>query len=217
MKDDMNKHNLIIAALLCVTSFSGIAKQNDLMQEVKISASSQEADIKNNQMIFHGPVEVTQGSIKILADELRATSKEDGGGKILVAIGNPATYSQIMEDGRPASASAKEIRYELSSRTLTLLGNATLEQDASRVTGNMIRYNIAKQQLIAESKGNDRVITIIQPESYQDTSQDKAKQPPAAKKLPTELPEIEQDKTNNQANKQDAMPALLPIIGQEKQ
>ena len=214
----MNKHNLIIAALLCVTSFTGMAKQDDLMQEVKISAASQEADIKNNQMIFHGPVEVTQGSIKILADELRASSKEDGGGKTLVAIGNPATYSQIMEDGRPASASAKEIRYELSSRTLTLVGNATLEQDGSRVTGNMIRYNIAKQQLIAESKGNDRVITIIQPESYQDTSQDKAKeQEPATEPLPTQLPEVEPAETNNQTSKQDIIPTQLPVIGQEKQ
>ena len=218
----MNKHNLIIAALLCITSFSGMTKQDDLMQEVKISAASQEADIKNNQMIFHGPVEVTQGSIKILADELRATSKEDGGGKILIAIGNPATYSQIMEDGRPASASAKEIRYELSSRTLTLVGNAMLEQDGSRVTGNMIRYNIAKQQLIAESIGNERVITIIQPESYQDTSQDKTeeqpkKQQPATESLPTQLPEVKPDETNNQTGKHDTMPTQLPVIGQDKQ
>lgn len=187
----MNKHNLIIAALLCITSFSGVAKQDDLLQEVKISAASQEADIKNNQMVFNGPVEVTQGSIRILADELRASSKEDGGGRILIAIGKPATYSQIMEDGRPASASAEEIRYELSNRTLTLIGNATLEQDGSQVKGNMIRYNIAEQQLIAESKGNDRVITIIQPENYQESSQDEKKDP---EPIPTQLPEIEQEK-----------------------
>ncbi|QFU24494.1 lipopolysaccharide transport periplasmic protein LptA [Shewanella eurypsychrophilus] len=191
----MNKHNLIIAALLCITSFSGVAKQDDLLQEVKISAASQEADIKNNQMVFNGPVEVTQGSIRILADELRASSKEDGGGRILVAIGKPATYSQIMEDGRPASASAEEIRYELSNRTLTLIGNATLEQDGSQVKGNMIRYNIAEQRLIAESKGNDRVITIIQPENYQESSQEERKDPePKPDPIPTQLPEIEQEK-----------------------
>ncbi|WP_076415886.1 lipopolysaccharide transport periplasmic protein LptA [Shewanella sp. UCD-KL12] len=186
----MNRHNLIIAALLCITSFSGVAKQDDLMQEVKISAASQEADIKNNQMIFNGPVEVTQGSIKILADELRASSKEDGGGKILIAVGDPATYTQIMEDGRPATASAQEIRYELSNRTLTLVGNASLEQDGSQVTGNMIRYNIEQQQLIAESKGNDRVITIIQPENYQE--EDKVQPPKEQAPIPTQLPELEQ-------------------------
>ncbi|MCZ4337206.1 lipopolysaccharide transport periplasmic protein LptA [Shewanella colwelliana] len=164
----MKLNNLILASMLTLISFSSAAKVNDLMQEVKISAASQEADIKNNQIIFNGPVEVTQGSIKIKADELRAFSKENSTGRILVATGNPATYSQVMEDGRPASASAKEIRYELSTRTLTLIGDATLEQEGSQVTGNQIRYNIEQQQLIAESTGNDRVITIIQPENYQE-------------------------------------------------
>ena len=164
----MKLNSLILAGLLTLISLGAQAKDNDLLQEVKISAASQEADIKNNQIIFHGPVEVTQGSIKILANELRAFSKENNSGKILIATGNPATYSQVMEDGRPASASAKEIRYELSSRTLTLIGDATLEQEGSQVTGSQIRYNIEQQQLIAESTGKDRVITIIQPENYQE-------------------------------------------------
>ncbi|MGS0726044.1 lipopolysaccharide transport periplasmic protein LptA, partial [Shewanella sp. 0m-11] len=49
-------------------------------------------------------------------------------------------------------------------------GEATLAQDGSQVTGNRIKYNISLQQLIAEStgKGDDRVITIIQPETYQE-------------------------------------------------
>ena len=174
----MKLNNLILACVLTLVSLGSTAKDNDLLQEVKISAASQEADIKNNQIIFNGPVEVTQGSIKILADELRAFSKENSKGKILVATGNPATYTQVMENGRPASASAKEIRYELSSRTLILIGNATLEQEGSQVTGDQIRYNIEQQQLIAESTGNDRVITIIQPENYQEIPKTPAEEQP---------------------------------------
>ena len=187
------KHNTgIITVFLCLFSFNSLAKVDDLKQEVKISAASQEADIKNNQIIFNGPVEVTQGSVKINADKLRAYTKEGAGGRILVATGNPATYSQIMEDGRLASASAKEILYELSKRTLILKGNATLEQDGSQVTGDQIRYNIAKQQLIAESSGNDRVITIIQPENYQEDSKSDTKTEPS--KSPSEV-QNEQPKT----------------------
>lgn len=204
----MNKHNLLIAVLLSITSLSATAKQNDLMQEVKISAASQEADIKNNQMIFNGPVEVTQGSIKILADELRASSKEGSGGKILIATGKPATYTQVMEDGRPATASADEIRYELSNRTLTLIGHATLEQDGSQVKGDKIRYNIAEQQLIAESKGNERVITIIQPENYQETEQTETKKVDP-QPIPTQLPEIDSNSP--------ATPVQLPEIKQVQQ
>lgn len=166
----MKYNQPILAGLLCLLSFNTVAKVDDLEQEVKIAAASQEADIKNNQVIFFGPVEVTQGSIKMNADKLRVFSKEDKSGKTLVATGSPATYTQTMDDGRPATASAKEIRYELATRTLTLMGNATLEQDGSQVTGNRIKYNISLQQLIAEStgQGDDRVITIIQPEAYQE-------------------------------------------------
>lgn len=166
----MKQNNVLLASLMLLTSMSTFAKVNDLQQEVKIKAVSQTADIKNNQLIFFGPVEVTQGSIKIHADELRAFSAEGDKSKILVATGNPATYSQILDDGRPASASAKEIRYDMANKTLTLTGLATLDQAGSQVTGNSIRYNITQQKLIAEStgSGSDRVITIIKPENYQD-------------------------------------------------
>jgi len=161
---------LAISTLACLVSFSSLAKLGDLKQEVKITSSSQEADIKNNQIIFYGPVEVTQGSIKLQASQLRVFSKTGNSGKILVATGKPATYTQIMDDGRPADASANTIRYELSNRTLTLIGHASLSQAGSKVTGHKIRYNLAEQKLIAESSGTDKVVTIIQPESYQDSS-----------------------------------------------
>lgn len=166
----MKQNNVLLASLMLMISLGAFAKVDDLKQEVKIKAVSQTADIKNNQIIFFGPVEVTQGSIKINAQQLRAFSAEGESSKILVATGNPATYTQILDDGRPASASAKEIRYEMATRTLTLTGQASLDQAGSQVTGNLIRYNITQQKLIAEStgSGNDRVITIIQPESYQD-------------------------------------------------
>ncbi|MCA1897876.1 lipopolysaccharide transport periplasmic protein LptA [Shewanella putrefaciens] len=166
----MKQNKILLASLMLIMSMSVYAKVADLQQEVKIKAVSQTADIKNNQIIFFGPVEVTQGSIKIQAAQLRAFSADGETSKILVATGNPATYTQILDDGRPASASAKEIRYEMATRTLTLTGSASLDQAGSQVTGNLIRYNIIQQKLIAEStgSGDDRVITIIQPENYQD-------------------------------------------------
>lgn len=115
----MKQNNILLASLMLMISMNAFAKIGDLQQEVKIKAVSQTADIKNNQIIFFGPVEVVQGSIKIHADQLRAFSVEGENSKVLLATGNPATYSQILDDGRPASASAKEIRYEMATRTLT--------------------------------------------------------------------------------------------------
>ena len=119
-------HIKFLSRLLCKLSvFSSLAigllannlmaKEGDLQQELKIAAVSQRADIKNNQIIFNGPVKITQGSINIHADELRAFSAENGQTKTLIAIGNPATFSQELDDGRIGTVSANEIRYDLAT------------------------------------------------------------------------------------------------------
>ncbi|WP_299007513.1 lipopolysaccharide transport periplasmic protein LptA [uncultured Shewanella sp.] len=159
----MKHYLLIVVSLVLLLNVNAFALESDLQQAVIISASNQQADIKNNQMIFNGPVKVTQGSITITAQTLRAFSKKNNTQKILIAIGNPARYSQKMENGLMASASAKEIRYDLSTRVLQLTGNAVLEQSGNKVNSNAITYNIQQQKLTAQSggKGNNRVTTII--------------------------------------------------------
>lgn len=205
----MKTRHILVTTLFCCIAATTSAKQGDLLQEVKISASSQEADIKNNQLIFNGPVIVTQGSIEIKADQLRAYSKDNNSSKILVATGKPATYFQIMDDGKPANASANEIRYELASRTLTLLGNATLEQEGSQVAGTQIRYNIAKQQLIAEGSGDERVITIIQPENYQTAEpSDPIDKTPSTELKQEPSAELKQKSTAEQTDSNDKTSAL---------
>jgi lipopolysaccharide export system protein LptA len=170
---------MLLSSILCLLSLSAIAKQGDLKQELKIAAVSQFADIKNNQIIFNGPVKVVQGSINISADELRAFTPENSTSKKLIATGSPATFSQELDDGQIGTASANEITYDLATTTLTLTGNAKLSQSGSQVTGNRIKYNIKAQELIAESSGTgqDRVITIIQPENFQDETAPKQKLP----------------------------------------
>ena len=175
----MKQSKIFIISLLSLVSISSVyAKEGDLQQELKVEAVRQKADIKNNQVIFFGPVSVTQGTININADELRAFGTESGSKKTMVATGSPATFSQELDDGRIGTASANEIRYELATSILTLKGNAKLDQAGSQVTGNLISYNIDKQQLIAESSGDgeDRVITIFQPES-QDNNKSSDEQP----------------------------------------
>ncbi len=56
----MKQNKILLASLMLIMSMSAYAKVADLQQEVKIKAVSQTADIKNNQIIFFGPVEVTQ-------------------------------------------------------------------------------------------------------------------------------------------------------------
>ncbi|MEM5504858.1 lipopolysaccharide transport periplasmic protein LptA [Shewanella frigidimarina] len=170
---------VLLSSILCILSLPAPAKQGDLKQELKIASASQSADIKNNQIVFNGPVTIVQGTININADQLRAFTPENSTSKRLIATGTPATFSQELDDGKIGTASADEISYDLATTTLTLTGNAKLDQSGSQVTGNKIKYNISAQELIAESTGTgqDRVITIIQPENFQDESAPKQKLP----------------------------------------
>ncbi|MCL2914441.1 lipopolysaccharide transport periplasmic protein LptA [Shewanella corallii] len=163
----MNQTNRLIAALLCTLSLGAVAATDDLTKEVHIAARSQEADIKNKRVVYNGPVVVTQGSIKILADELSASQGD--GETILIATGKPATYTQTLDNDRPATASANEIRYNISKRVLTLVGAAEIEQDGSKVTAPRIVYDIQLQQMKAEGNQSpdDRVHTVIKPENFQ--------------------------------------------------
>jgi len=170
---------MLLSGILCLLSLPAIAKQGDLKQELKITAVSQFADIKNNQIIFNGPVKIVQGSININADQLRAFTPENSTSKRLIATGTPATFSQELDDGNIGTASANEISYDLATTTLILTGNAKLDQAGSQVTSNRIKYNINAQELIAESSGTgqDRVITIIQPANFQGETAPKQKLP----------------------------------------
>ncbi|MGI2104539.1 lipopolysaccharide transport periplasmic protein LptA [Shewanella frigidimarina] len=170
---------VLLSSILCILSLPATAKQGDLKQELKIASASQSADIKTNQIVFNGPVTIVQGTININADQLRAFTPENSTSKRLIATGTPATFSQELDDGKIGTASANEISYDLATTTLTLTGNAKLDQSGSQVTGNKIKYNISAQELIAESTGTgqDRVITIIQPENFQDESAPKQKLP----------------------------------------
>ena len=82
----------------------------------------------------------------------------------MIATGNPATFFQILDNGKPVNASASELRYQLKDRLVTLTGKAELKQDDNKVNGDIIRYDIQKQQMIAQSSKGSRVKTIFLPQ-----------------------------------------------------
>ena len=171
------KKAALAAFLFSLTTLSVSAANDDFKQPIKVNADKESIDLKNNKVIFSGNVSVLQGSLAIKAKLLEVRKKEAKGTEVFVATGNPATYQQVLEDGKPISAKADSIRYEVASRTLVLIGGAQLKQSDSLVNGETIRYNLDKQQLVAEGSGNgdkERVTAIFNPQS--DDSKD-AKEP----------------------------------------
>ncbi|WP_318436967.1 lipopolysaccharide transport periplasmic protein LptA [Photobacterium leiognathi] len=155
-----------ISALLCLLCVSAPswALKNDTKQPINIDSDSQEIDVQNNIATFVGNVKLRQGTIDIRANKVVVTrpnskSKE----QTIVAYGNPATFHQIMDDGKPIDGEALTMRYETKTEFLKMTDKAVLNQDGSEIKGNVITYKIDEQRLMAKSGDNERVTTVIQP------------------------------------------------------
>lgn len=159
---------LVLSAGLLLLSWTATALEDDFNQQIIVDADRQEVNIKENRVTFYTNVVVTQGSIKMRADELSVIGSEEKGSEVMIAKGQPATFYQMLDSGKPIEAEANEVRYDLKTQTLTLSTNAQLKQEESLVKGSMIKYSIDKQEMVAQGDGNSRVTTIFLPQQLND-------------------------------------------------
>ena len=145
MKSINNK--ILLAALLCITSFSAFALKDDTKQPIKIVSTNQSLDMENSVVTFTDNVVITQGSIVIKADKVIITRPPENSGKkeTVEAFGKPVTFHQ------------------LGTEFLTLAGNAEFKQLDSKINSEKITYDVKKQQLKAGSDAKSRVHTVLIP------------------------------------------------------
>ncbi|MDN3696710.1 MULTISPECIES: lipopolysaccharide transport periplasmic protein LptA [Vibrio] len=147
---------------------NALALSSDTDQPVYIDSDSQQLDMKSNQVTFIGDVKLKQGSISINADTITVTrNPDDGSIKQIKALGTPASFSQLTDDGKTLSGEAEKLNYQLSSDELLMTGEATLSQDGNVIKGSSIQYQIKSQKLVADSNQDERVTTVLQPSTQQ--------------------------------------------------
>ncbi len=162
----MKNVNLALAALLCCGALQ--AKQSDFSEPVYVDAVTQTAELQDNRLTFTKDVIITQGTIKIHADKVVVVRGAEKGSEVMTAYGKPATFFQILDNGKPVNAHGNTIRYELKQRLVTITGNGQLKQEDSQVNGEVIRYDIVKQKMMAESGDTgSRVKTVFLPDQVE--------------------------------------------------
>ena len=136
--------------------------------------------MQGNVVTFTGNVVMTQGTIKINADKVVVTRPGGEQGKeIIDGYGNPATFYQMQDNGKPVKGHASHMHYELAKDLVILTGNAYLEQLDSNITGDKITYLVKEQKMQASSEKGKRVTTVLVPSQLQDKGKGQA---PAQKK-----------------------------------
>ena len=144
------------------------ALENDKQKPINIESSQAEADYKNGTTTYTGNVLLTQGSLKIQADQLIIYRGDKRVGSI-VSKGLPAKFQQQpFVNKPPVYASALTITYDLSKEILLLEGDVFIELDGSTHQGERYEYNLQNQMLSAVGDGENRVKvtfdpTVVQP------------------------------------------------------
>lgn len=120
-----------------------------------------------------GNVELLHGRIKVNADSISVIWEEEAI-DLVEAEGNPVRLEQYDEDQQlKFLAQAETIKFRMVNQYMELRGNAELIQQGNKVTGELIRYDIEKEKLIAESGGDseDQVEIIWQDPEGDDESE----------------------------------------------
>jgi lipopolysaccharide export system protein LptA len=122
-------------------------------------------DFENNLWVFRGNVKITMDQGQLTSDEAQITFIN----KVLtkaVATGKPAAFEQRVEKtGKVAQGKADSIEYDVSNGVVRLSKNAFLSDGQNEIRGEMLKYNVAAQSVIAEAseQGSQRVHIIITP------------------------------------------------------
>lgn len=180
MKFKINKlsRNIVLASALFTASLPALAVTGDTDQPIHIDSDQQSLDMQGNVVTFTGNVVVTQGTIKINADKVVVTRPGGEQGKeIIDGYGNPATFYQMQDSGKPVKGHASQMHYELEKDFVVLTGNAYLEQVDSNITGDKITYLVKEQKMQASSEKGKRVTTVLVPSQLQDKGNNPAPAP----------------------------------------
>ncbi|MGL9769621.1 MAG: lipopolysaccharide ABC transporter substrate-binding protein LptA [Sodalis sp. (in: enterobacteria)] len=167
--------SLILVGSLMLASAKALALTSDNQQPIHIESTRQLVDIATNTLTLIGEVVVKRGSIDIRADKViitRSSGKDSN--KVVEGYGNPVTFYQLQDGGKPIRGHSQKVRYETSNDLVILTGNAYLEQLDSNVKGDRITYLVNKQKMEAFSNKGKQVATVLLPAQLQDKSATKA-------------------------------------------
>lgn len=179
MKPSAIKYSMTVLTLLLGAASHGWALPDDREQPVHISANQAEQDEQRGITTYRGNVLITQGSIRLTAEEVIIYS-ESGEVSHMDARGTPAVMQQ-----QPAAdkglvwARGKLVRYHLDDEHLELVGDASLEQEGSTVRSERIDYYIQKRLVKAASQAIDgntsQRVEVVLPPKTKATPQDTAR------------------------------------------
>jgi lipopolysaccharide export system protein LptA len=165
------KRGAAFVSVLCLllTTGAALALPEDRDQPIHIQSDRAMHDQRKGLTVYEGSVQMTQGTLRILADKI--TVQTDGNNQVewIEAVGSPAHFEQQPRaDEELVTARAESVRYSAATRHVRLLRNAWMEQDGATMSGNRIDYDMEQEIVKAEGEtgtARPRIEMVIPPQS----------------------------------------------------
>lgn len=164
-----------IALPLAVASLAAFALPEDRHQPIHIQSDRATYDQRLGRTIYEGAVELTQGTLRILAEKLTVQTNRNNEVEWLEAEGAPAHFEQQPNiDEELLTARAKFVRYSAHDHHVLLLRDAWLEQSGATMSGNRIDYDMEREVVKAQGgtgSTQPRIQMVIPPQNVNPASE----------------------------------------------
>ena len=148
---------LLTGSLLSTESAQ--ARGSDLTQAIEVQADKSEFDEKAGTQTLSGNVEITQGTMRIKADNI-SISLKDNALHTISGTGSPIRFQQETENGELMNGEAESIIYNALAGSLTLKGAAKLSQPRQNLVSDLIVFDARTQKVKAEGGGKTGRVSI---------------------------------------------------------
>jgi len=157
---------LLLSILLVTHVPIAHAEKADRNKPLNIVSDKLNVDNANHVSIFEGKVELTQGTLRVIADKVVVT-EDSAGNKRCVATGNLASFRQKREASHEyVEGYGQRIEYNAGTGTVDFFVQARVKRDRDDVRGDHITYSTQTEIFHVSGLSNSgRVHATIQPKN----------------------------------------------------
>lgn len=130
---------------------------------IGVDAENATYDHERGATHFVDNVRITRGDMEVTADEAFSYRGENGLQRVEL-FGEPVRWRALTEEGTETTGHADQVVYDLLARTVTLIGNAYIEEPRGTFSGNELVYNLDTQR----TDGSGGIQMTIEPEASED-------------------------------------------------
>ena len=141
------------------------ALPEDRKQPINLEADKGSYNQRTGVSVYQGNVVVTQGTMKLVADEATVYFK-NGEFEKMHATGTPSELRYKPTHDKPwIDGVGDEVRYNAVTAKVVVIGNARFVQGKDIFEGDRIEYDLSTDIVRANSRQGERIKIILQPTS----------------------------------------------------